>query len=97
MTSRSVFGTMIDADAAEYIRERDLPKLLALWPKEINNYTFGGTEHIIKRLQEVLRATYRAALSGHWVYDVNRHIGLLTALKAEQAGLRKARELRAIE
>lgn len=77
----------IEREVAAYVRERDLPKLIAVWPKELRNHTVGGTEHVISRIQKVIRACYAAGLRSHWSYDTQRHIGLLTALKAEQARL----------
>lgn len=83
-------ATMVEADAESYNRQRDLidKKLLALWPKEANDYSIPGTEHLIKRVQKVVRATYRMALIHPHHYSVSRHIALLTALKAEQARLK---------
>jgi hypothetical protein len=85
--AQRAFVTMAEADAERYVRGRDLPKLIAVWPKETFDYSIPGTRHVIKRVQRVLRATYRLALSGHYSYSVNRHIGLLSALKAEQTRL----------
>jgi hypothetical protein len=35
--------------------------------------------------------TRRRALAGHWSYDLNRHLALLSAYKSELAGLRSER------
>lgn len=37
------------------------------------------------RLRRALRSERHRGRSGHWSYDLNRHIGLLQALKAELA------------
>ena len=92
MTSHSVFGTMIEADAAKYQRQRDLidKKLIALWPKEGDDYSVAGTEHIIKRLQKVVSAYYGLTLLPpypHWSYEPSRHVALLSALGGERAML----------
>jgi hypothetical protein len=39
------------------------------------------------KLRSALRAERRRALSGHWSYDLNRHLGLLSAYKGEMAEL----------
>ena len=71
-----------------YQRESDLPYLIAVWPRELKDYSVGGTEYIIERIHKVVRAHYRAALQGHWSYgDGNRLIALRAALGAEKARL----------
>lgn len=64
-----------------------LPKLIALWPHEIDDESSEGCRHILAKLRSALRAERRRALSGHWSYDLNRHLGLLSAYKGELAGL----------
>jgi hypothetical protein len=41
----------------------------------------------LAKLRSALRAERRRALSGHWSYDLNRHLGLLSAYKGEMAWL----------
>ena len=86
-TTRRVFGPLAEAGAAAYARARDLPKLIALWPHEIDDESSEGRRHILAKLRSALRAERRRALSGHWSYDLNRHLGLLSAYKGELAGL----------
>jgi hypothetical protein len=43
---------------------------------------------VLGKLRSALRAERRRALAGHWSYDLNRHLGLLSAYKGELAGLR---------
>jgi hypothetical protein len=38
-------------------------------------------------LARELRAERALGRAGHWTYDINRHIGLMQAYKAETAGL----------
>lgn len=78
-----MFGPMVEADAAAYVRARDLKKLIAVFPSEIENHSRAGTEHIIGRITKCLAAERRRAIDGHWSYDLNRHIALLAAHKAE--------------
>ena len=67
-----------------YRREKDLPPLIALWPNEIEDKSINGTERVIAKLSAALRAERNRGKSGHWSYDMNRHIALSAALKEEQ-------------
>jgi hypothetical protein len=78
---------MAEADAAAYLRARDLPKVIALWPHELADHSLEGRRRVLAKLRSALRAERRRALSGHWSYDLNRHLGLLSAYKGERAGL----------
>jgi hypothetical protein len=73
------------AGARSYLRSRDLPKLLALWPHELEDESEAGRRRIIGRLMRALRTERRRALAGHWSYDLNRHLGLLSAYEGELA------------
>jgi len=86
-TARRLFGPIADAGATAYARSRYLPKLIALWPHELEDQTPEGCRRILAKLRSALRAERRRALSGHWSYDLNRHLGLLSAYKGELAGL----------
>jgi Family of unknown function (DUF6477) len=87
-TAKRIFGTMAAAGAEAYLRSRDLPRLIALWPHELDDQTPEGGLHVLAKLRRALRAERRRALSGHWSYDLNRHLGLLSAYKGELARLR---------
>lgn len=82
-----IFGRSVAAGAAAYERSRDLPRLLALWPQELEDRTDAGRLHLLAKLRRALRAERRRARSGHWSYDLNRHLGLLSAYKGELAEL----------
>lgn len=86
-TANRLFGPLAESGAAAYVRARDLPKLLALWPNELEDRSLDGCRRILAKLRRALRAERRRALSGHWSYDLNRHLGLLSAYKGELAGL----------
>ena len=86
-TAKSVFGSMARAGAAAYVRSRDLPKLIPLWPHELLDHSPEGCHRLLMKLRSALRAERRRALSGHWSYDLNRHLGLISAYKGELAGL----------
>ncbi len=83
--ARRVFGAMAKAGARSYVRARDLPKLIALWPRELEDGSETGSLRIIVKLRRALRAERRRALAGHWSYDLNRHLGLLSAYAGELA------------
>jgi len=83
--AKRVFATMADAGARVYSRPRDLPKLIALWPHELADESSKGNLYILGKLRRALCTERRRALSGHWSYDLNRHLGLLSAYKAELA------------
>lgn len=88
-TAKRVFGAMAQAGAAAYQRQRDLPKLIALWPHELDDHSPAGCGRVLAKLRSALRAERRRALSGHWSYDLNRHLGLISAYKGELAGLNR--------
>lgn len=73
------------AQARSYVRETDLPKLLPLWPSELEVRTPSDHLRLLARLRRALRAERRRGLSGHWTYDLSRHAQLLRAYRAEAA------------
>jgi hypothetical protein len=85
--AKRIFGAMAAASAGAYIRSRDLPRFLALWPHEIDDRTAEGGHRMLAKLRRALRAERRRARAGHWSYDLNRHLGLLSAYKGELANL----------
>jgi hypothetical protein len=85
--TQRVFGPMIAAGAASYSRSRDLPKLLALQANDIEDGGADATERIVAKLAFRARAQALLVRRRHWSYDLNRHLAILTALKAERAHL----------
>ena len=85
--AKRVFGPMAEAGAEVYLRSRDLPKLIALWPHELEDASPEGCRRVIAKLRSALKTERRRALSGHWSYDLNRHVGLLSSYKGEIAYL----------
>ena len=71
----------------EYCRLEQLPRLLKLWPNEVEDYSYPGTLKIAALLRQALRTERNRARARHWAYDLNRHLGLIDALKAERARL----------
>ncbi len=86
-----IFGTMAAAGACVYSRARDLPRLIALWPHELADESLEGCRYVLTKLRRALRAERRRATSGHWSYDLNRHLGLVSAYKGELARLKAIR------
>ena len=72
------------ADAG-YVRTRDLPRLLPLWPHELTATTNADRARLLARLRRALRAERQRGLAGHWTYDLARHAQLLRAYRAEVA------------
>ena len=85
--AKRIFGAMAAAGACAYSRTRDLPKLIALWPHELDDASAEGCRLVLGKLRRALRAERRRASSGHWSYDLNRHLALVTAYKAEASRL----------
>ena len=77
----------VRAGAANYERTRDLPKLARLDPRQLSAETLAGVEAIVSVLRRALRAERNRARSGHWTYDLNRHIALRQAYLAESERL----------
>jgi hypothetical protein len=86
--AKRIFGPMAEAGATVYSRSRDLSRLIALWPDELKDQSVEGSMRILAKLRRALRAERRRAISGHWSYDLNRHLGLLSAYRGELASLR---------
>ena len=74
------------ADAASaYDRRRDLPRLLPLWPHEIEATSLGEHAQLLARMRRALRIERQRGRGGHWAYDLARHAQLLSAYRAEVA------------
>jgi Family of unknown function (DUF6477) len=80
--SRS-FKNLINTGAHHYERSRILPSLLPLSSHDIQMETWTD-QRIIRALERALRRERYQGCIHHWSYDINRHIGLLQALKAER-------------
>lgn len=73
-----------------YDRERELPRLVALWPCEIRDLSLAGRRRLLQLLRAALRAERTRGLAGHWTYDLARHSQLLRAYRLEAAALERA-------
>ncbi len=85
------------AGLTNYVRTRDLPRLLGLWPEEIARLGEKDLEDIVARLAKATGAECRRGRSRHWGYDLNRHWALVHAHEAERAVLCRVRRRRAFE
>ena len=74
-----------------YRRELDLGRLIPLWPSEIEDGSMAACRAIVAKLRQALRAERRRGASGHWSYDLTRHLGLKRAYCEER--LRLARNM----
>jgi hypothetical protein len=74
----------------DYVRARDLPKLVGLWPCELEATSLAERARLLAKLRRALRAERRRGLGGHWTYDLARHAQLLRAYRAEAADYLKA-------
>ena len=83
-----VLDRAVKAGAASYDRRRDLPRLIGIDPFSELSETAEGVAAILARLERALRAERCRARSGHWTYDLNRHIALRQAYLAEAERLR---------
>lgn len=70
-------------------RSLRLSRLVPLWPHEIEEPTREAGLRVIEALENALRAERRRGKSGHWCYDLNRHMELSRALKEERQRYRR--------
>ena len=68
-----------------YDRRRELPRVLPLWPHELDDESLQGRQLILARLRRALRAERRRGVAGHWTYDLSRHVELLRVYRHELA------------
>lgn len=65
-------------------RERELMRLLPLWPHEIADRSLAGRLRVVALLRRALRAERKRGLAGHWTYDLSRHAQLIALYHAER-------------
>ena len=61
-----------------------LPRLIPVGPEELADDGRDGRRAILRRLAAALRSERMRGRAGHWSYSLDRHIGLVQALAAEQ-------------
>jgi hypothetical protein len=89
--SRAVVEAQVAGGVALYERARCLPRVLPIMPGECSGPEPATTRDIVRRLADALRRERRLGRAGHWTYDLNRHIALSQAWRAERDRLRGAR------
>jgi len=67
-----------------YRRETMLPRLLPMAMADLGADDADSSHRLCLRLLSALRRERSRGRAGHWSYDINRHIGLLQAYKAER-------------
>jgi hypothetical protein len=77
------------AGEAHYDRQRMLAMLLRMWPGETIGEEPAKTKSILARLRLALRRERALARTNPLRYDINRHIALIQAWRAESATLRR--------
>ncbi len=74
----------VESGAALYVRSRHLRRLLPLAPEDFSQDNLPATRAIVLRLANAMRQERRLGRMGHWTYDLNRHIALAQAYRAEK-------------
>jgi hypothetical protein len=72
-----------------YDRRRELARVLALWPHELEDDSRQGRARVLGKLFKALRAERRRGVAGHWTYDLARHRELLRVWRLELAAARR--------
>lgn len=67
-----------------YERRRELPRIVPLWPHELEDESLPGRRRIVAKLARLLRAERRRGIAGHWTYDLSRHVELLRVYRLER-------------
>jgi hypothetical protein len=81
----------IGAPQPGYDRRAALARVLALWPHELEDESPAARRMILAKLRRALRAERRRGVSGHWTYDLARHVELLRVYRAELAAVAGSR------
>jgi hypothetical protein len=68
-------------------RDREIARLVGLWPSEIADVSAEGRARLVKKLEQVLKAERRRGQAGHWTYDLARHAALARVLRQERSAL----------
>ena len=77
-----------------YCRQRDLPKLIGVWPKDLEDRSPSALKRRVAKLEAALRSERRRGLAGHWTYDLARHTQLLVAFRSERTAMFQAMKLK---
>ncbi len=83
--AREALGAALAGCAAAYDRATALRRFYRLSEETIRSETPEAAQAVVREIERALRRERGRA--GHWTYDLNRHIGLLVALRAERERL----------
>lgn len=83
--ARPALNAALDASLAGYDRLEALSRFHRLSRETILSETPEAARRVLSEIERALRA--ERARGGHWTYDLNRHIALLVAHRAEAARL----------
>lgn len=91
---RKAFGLRawraIDAAVATGVKtydRADLVRLMAIGPNELACDDSAAERRLVLRIARALRGERSRGRAGHWTYDLNRHLALAQAYRAERARL----------
>lgn len=88
-SARPAVEATLSANLAAYNRAQALSRFHRLSPETIGSETPAAARLVLREIEGALRA--ERARRGHWTYDLNRHIALLVAHRAETARLARLR------
>jgi hypothetical protein len=74
-------------EKSSFERRLYLPRVLAIGPGELDDPGEEAARRIVRRLAAALRSERTRGRAGHWTYDLNRHVALIQAYKAERRRL----------
>jgi hypothetical protein len=84
--AEAAVNAALRAGVAAYDRRTALARFPRLSRAVIDSGDPAAARAVLREIETALRRERRRA--GHWSYDLNRHIGLLTAYRAEEERLR---------
>lgn len=77
-------GRLRPRDPEGYDRARILPRLIPVDPGLVADLSPEGRRRILQLLARALRGERQRGRAGHWTYSLDRHLGLVSAFKAER-------------
>lgn len=83
----TALAAIVTDGAAAYRRAAILPRLLPVGPGDLAPDTVPVARRLCRMLARALRQERARGRAGHWSYNLDRHIGLLQAFRAERAHL----------
>jgi hypothetical protein len=87
--AKSALDNAVDAGLTGYNRRLTLGRLPRLSTETILDETEDAARQVVQEIERALRR--ERARAGHWTYDLNRHIALHVAHRAETARLAQLR------